>query len=417
MKHILKSTSILLLACAAMVVSFTACNKGLNEIGGNPPVSPNTTTSATIGDTLATTIRANNSLFYAMIVRAGLLNTLKDRTNRVTIFAPTNDGVKRLINGLSGGLVSLGAPDATFLGFINSSLPAASAAGIVSYSTISQYLPQANIPATFPNFPSPTLLNPAPTLSAFLRLNVYPSSRNGLWVNNLPLVSTDLVTGNGIIHEVPNVLVPPQTYLWDRIVADTASPTQGLRYLKAAIQRADSGVAVTAATSLEGALKNIGANLTVYAPTDSAFKVTLTAAITQGLISLGVPPALAAAQAAALAASPTVFANPALYSVLTAERVKGIIVYHLMGVRVFNNNMPTTTAFFPTLLNSAIPQHPGVGLTATITGGFTTSASVKGFANATAAKVYINPTPGTGTSDQNYLNGVFHKIDQVLLPL
>jgi hypothetical protein len=69
------------------------------------------------------------------------------------------------------------------------------------------------------------------------------------------------------------------------------------------------------------------------------------------------------------------------------------------------------------LLNGAIPGHPGIGLQATFTGSFVSSATVKGAANATAAKILINPTPApSGTSDQFYLNGVLHKIDQVLLP-
>ncbi len=49
-----------------------------------------------------------------------------------------------------------------------------------------------------------------------------------------------------------------------------------MTYLKAAIQRADSGYAVTSPSSLEGALRNIGANLTVFAPKDSSMRAFLT---------------------------------------------------------------------------------------------------------------------------------------------
>jgi hypothetical protein len=115
-----------------------------------------------------------------------------------------------------------------------------------------------------------------------------------------------------------------------------------------------------------------------------------------------------------------VFSNPALYGVLTAQIVKGIVVYHILGVRAFTNNFPTTQTFYPTLLNSAIPTHPGVGLVATFGTPFATSAKVKGVGNATAANIIINASPllpdPVGTSDQHYLNGVIHKIDQVLLP-
>jgi len=109
-----------------------------------------------------------------------------------------------------------------------------------------------------------------------------------------------------------------------------------------------------------------------------------------------------------------------LFSVLTARTVQGIVVYHILGQRAFTNNFPTTTTFVPTLLNGAVPTHPGVGLTGTFGIPFFTAATVKGAANATAANVVINASPFTpdpaGTSDQHYLNGVIHKIDQVLLP-
>jgi hypothetical protein len=41
--------------------------------------------------------------------------------------------------------------------------------------------------------------------------------------------------------------------------------------------------------------------------------------------------------------------------------------------------------------------------------------TVKGVGNATAFPVVINPLPA-GSSDQNFFNGVLHKINGVLLP-
>jgi hypothetical protein len=58
-----------------------------------------------------------------------------------------------------------------------------------------------------------------------------------------------------------------------------------------------------------------------------------------------------------------------------------------------------------------------VGLIATFGTPFVNSATVKGLRNATAARLLLNPTPEpNGSSDQHYLNGVLHKIDQVLMP-
>jgi hypothetical protein len=46
-----------------------------------------------------------------------------------------------------------------------------------------------------------------------------------------------------------------------------------------------------------------------------------------------------------------------------------------------------------------------------------TAATVKGLANTSNSNILINPTPAPGgTSDQHYVNGVLHVIDQALRP-
>ena len=386
-----------------------SCNKNVQQFV-DPPL-PTPPAGLALGETLAA--RPTDSLYLMLIIKAGLLPVINNKAATFTMFVPDNTAMKLFINAISGGAVPLAAPDAVFSGFISANIPMASAVGIVSYNISGQALTSANIPASFPNLQYPTILNPAPTLSALLRLTTFPSTRNGAWVNNVPLTAVDLVTANGIIHHTGAVVATPQKFLWDRINTDAA-----LTYLKAAINRADSGTASPG--TLQGALLNIGANLTVFAPTDSAFKVALTGAIAKALIGMGVPPSIAVAQATLLASTPAVFSNPALFSVLTAQTVKGIIVYHILGYRAFTNNFPVTTTYYPTLLNGAISIHPGVGLTATFGMPFVNAATVKGVGNSTAANIIINSSPLTpepvGTSDQHYLNGVLHKIDQVLLP-
>ena len=394
---------------ATAILFATACNKEPEKILGPMPVTP---TGLSLGETLAAT--PSDSLYYRMVVRGGLLPLISNKANTYTIFVADNVAMRQFVSAATGGAIPVGAPDAVHSNFIATMLPAASAAGIVSYNITPQSLPSSAIPATFPNLQYPSILNPAPTLSAFLRLTIFPSTRNGAWLNNRPLSTPlNVITANGIIHHTAIVTTPPSRYLWNRIDTDA-----GLTYLKAAVIRADSGTASPG--TLQGALLNIGANLTVFAPTDSAFQATLTGAIAQGLIAMGVPPATALAQATALAASPTVFSNPALYSVLSAQTIKGIVVYHILGNRAFTNNFPVVTTSYPTLLNGAIASHPGIALTAIFGTPFVTSATVKGIGNATASSLFINAVPLTpdpnGTSDQHYLNGVLHKINQVLLP-
>ncbi len=412
MKYIAKYINKRSLLIAASVVLFaTSCNDDLEQLSEATPTPPS-------GNTLAQTLDANDddSLYYRLIVRGGQLNLISSNSASFTMFVPTNNAMRAFINAASGGLVPINAPDAVFSGFISNNIPPATAAGIVQYNTVPQVIRASSIPATFPNFQYPSTLNPAPTISALLRLTTFPSTRNGAWLNNVPLVDVDQTASNGIIHHTGAVVTPPQRFLWNRIDTDT-----DLEYLKAAIIRADSGTA--APGFLVGALSNIGANLTVFAPTDAAFQTTLTNAIAQVLIGLGVPPATALAQAQAFVsmATPTqLFNDPTLQPYLTAQTVKGIVVYHVLGSRAFTNNFPTTAESFPTLLNGAIPTHPGVSLKATFGVPFVNVATVKGAANATEANVILNTAPLTpdpaGTSDQHYVNGVIHKIDQVLMP-
>lgn len=394
-----------IVAVIAFVAIFSACNKDVEQF-------PIETPSANPPPGLATVLASSpHTLYNAVVVKAGMVATLNDSTRTLTMFVPVNAAVKQAITLLTGGAVPANAPDATFLAFINgSSFTQETAVSIVSYNTVPQKIDYASFTHSFPNMQYPSLFNPAPNISALLRLTVFPSKTNGNFVNNVPIVGAGTAAGNGVIYETGALVAPPQRYLWDRINTDA-----GLTYLKAAIAKADEGAA--AGTTLTGYLQNIGANFTVFAPTDNAFKATLTGLIYQALVAQGVPAATALIQANALASTPGVFTNPALASVLTPTTVRGIVVYHILGSRAFLSNLPTTQTNYPTLLNGAVAAHPGIGLKVTMAGVMAASATVKGAANGTAANVLINPMPDpSGSSDQHYLNGTLHKIDQVLLP-
>jgi len=442
MKYISKIISIIFLPAFITLMMLSSCNKEPAEIKGSvtPPAS-----GISLGATI--TAAADNSLYLALINRAGLLSTINNTSASYTMFVPGNDAMKAFINVISGGLVPIGAPDDVFIGFIGANIPVPTAYAIVGYNIVPQVVHAADIPATFPNLQYPSIFNPAPQISDLLRLTTFPSTRNGAWINNIPLTAVDIPASNGVIHNSAFLVTPPSSYLWDRINTDP-----GLTYLKAAVLRADSGTGNPNAVpvipgTLQSGLMNIGANLTLFAPTDSAFRVALTGVIYLGLLPIvtqqltdayiggGMSPADAAAQAAIdappiaftqatqLASTPDVFKNPLLFSSLTAQLVNGILAYHILGSRAFTNNFPTTPTLVHTLLNGAIPTHPGVTLTATFSPPFpfVTSATVQGTYNATPSNIIINASPLTpdpfGTSDQHYLNGVLHKIDQVLIPL
>lgn len=404
-------------------VLLASCNKDVKQF--DIPAPATALSNLSIDSILKT--NPNDSLFYKMILRANasglnFSNILKNTAvaNQYTVFAVDNNGMKAFINAATGGFIPLTANDSVFVRFISGigapTLPIASAAGIVSYNIIPQKYDTASIPNVFPNFPVGTSIFPSAAVP-FLTFRTFPSKRPGiLRVNTLPMTTPlNVYAFNGIIHHVASVVTPPNpTFLWDRINTDV-TPGTGLTYLSAAILRADSGTGTPG--TLQSALQNAAANLTVFAPTDAVFQATLTALITQALIAQGFPPATAAATAAALASTPAVFSNPLLFGSLSATTVKGIVVYHLFSNTAFTANFPTTPTKYPTLLNTAFPTHPGIELAATFTGAFATTATVKGVGNATAANITINSVPApNGSSDQFYINGTLHKINQVLIP-
>lgn len=384
-----------LLAVSAMMFILSACNKDVEQFAVPVTVTPAT---PALGETIATI--ADDSLYYRMIVRSGLLTTINTKSNIFTMFVPNNAAMRQFVAAASGGAIPVGTPDAIVSGFIAGTLPATTAAQIVSYNMMPQSITTASIPNTFPNFFYPTNLNPTtgtPGFNPLVRLLTFPSTRNGNWVNNIPLTAVNATAANGIIHTAAAMPAPPSKVLYQRIATDA-----DMTIFNAAVSRADSGVAPTTSASLIWAFSNFGPNFTVFVPTNLAMK-QLISALTLGAIPVGAPDAT--------------FIGFLGSNSVNTQTVKGIVVYHILGSRAFTNNFPTTATSYPTLLNSAVPAHPGVSLTCSFTGPFVTAATVKGVANATASNILINPTPEpNGTSDQFFVNGTIHKIDQVLRP-
>ena len=380
---------------AVLLGVMTACNKDVPDPTPVEPAAP--ATNATIGDLLNTD--ASFTLLRAAINRVpGLLALLSNKESVYTVFAPDDAAFQR--SGISAAVIN--------------ALPAEQIAAIMQYHIVGgQRLVSTMISTSFPNIQLPTqlvLAPPSATLPPGLRMPVFASRRGTTgWVNNIPLTAIDVQAANGVIHKIAAILAPPQQVLWARISTDPE-----LDYLEAAVRRADQA---TPSPGLVAALSNPAASLTVFAPNDAAFQQVLTGQITLALMGMGVPAAQAQAQAQVLASTPDVFTNPALAGVLTPTVVQGLVVYHLLGSRAFSVNLPATATATPTILNSGIPNHPGVMLQATFGPTGVTAATVKGAANQTASAILINPTTApAGTSDQHYINGVLHVINQVLLP-
>jgi uncharacterized surface protein with fasciclin (FAS1) repeats len=308
---------------------------------------------STIGEVLND---PNFSILKAAVTKAGLLPAVSDKNSVFTVFAPNNEAFTR--SGISAGVIT--------------ALPATTVASIVQYHVIpGRNITSSAIPTTFPNVQMPTaFVFPAPNTNPLVRFSNFPSKRgSSVWVNNIPVVTPDVSAANGTIHVTFAMLNPPS-----RVLLDTISRDPDLSYLVAAITAADAGV--PAGSKFSDFLANPLANFTVMAPTNQAFINLLTA--------LRLP------------------ASPSSLALLPAATVRGIVAYHLLLARAFAANLPTTPTPISSLLSASLPGAPPLTFNAAPGGG------VKGAANAT----YSNIT----AIDRHAINGVFHKIDQVLLP-
>ncbi len=298
----------------------------------------------------------NFSILKAAVTKAGLLPAVSDKNTVFTVFAPNNEAFTR--SGISAGVIN--------------ALPAATVASIVQYHIIpGRSITSAAIPTSFPNIQMPTaFVFPSPNTNPLVRFSNFPSKRGAnVWVNNIPVVTPDIAAANGTIHVTFAMLNPPS-----RVLLDTISRDTDLQYLTAAVLAADAGV--PAGSRFQDFLANPLANFTVMAPTNQAFINLLTA--------LRLP------------------ANPSSLALLPAATVRGIVAYHLLLGRAFAANLPTVATPVPSLLSASLAGAPTLTFNASPGGG------VKGAANATFSNITA--------IDRHAINGVFHKIDQVLLP-
>ncbi len=169
---------------------------------------------------------ANFSLLSQAITRAGIATTLRNSTN-ITVFAPDNDAFAAA--GINAAAIN--------------SLSADTLAKILQYHVLATNVGSANVPVS----------DAVPTL--FGR-NLYASrNANGVFVNGVRVKQADVAAGNGTIHVISRLLVPPT-----RTIAEVVSTNPDFSTLLAAVIRANL------ATAVSGAGK-----FTVFAPTNAAF--------------------------------------------------------------------------------------------------------------------------------------------------
>ena len=350
-----------LLVVFASLTILSACNKEL--VTATPILYPKSG-DTTIGGILNRD--ATLSFYKAAVIKLGLTNLLNDTTTNFTAFIPNNTA-----------FINIGI---TSIAVINS-LPATTLSPLINYTLIpgEQFVDTLTpVTTAFPNvqLPSYFTISGIPGTALPINMPLFPSKRpNGFWINNIPIIASNLRVKNGIIHIVRDIVAPPS-----QVLAQVLGFNPNLSLFNAAINRADSGQ-VPGTSSLNYVLAFPIANLTVFAPTNAAFA------------------GIAITTAAQINAMPV-------------QTVRALVVYHFLPSRAFSVNFPTTQTSFPTLLNSVVPTHQGLLIQSTLVGGYGAALQITGANNGGIAANSTAPT----NLDQNAVNGVVHVIDRVLRP-
>ena len=421
MKKIFFKSALILLSG---VVFITSCNKDLDQFP-EPAPQPAYPVGSGIQGKIASI--PNDSLYNRLITRSGLASLLNDNSKTLTMFVTDNAGMRRFIDGF---LMATGQPPITtttsnnaYSDTISRFLPVATAQAIVLYNTVGQKFLASNFPVAFPNYPLPSEFK-LDANQPFVRLPIFPSRGTPYsFVNDIPLTGVDSLASNGVIHHTFTVVAPPSVTLKTAIAGQST-----LSYFRAAIIRADSGQVNLG--RLDSLLNFGGTNMTVLAPSDTAFKtfirgVAYGAALLQG----------ATMAQALVAADNASAAGPAFLGTnnVTTAQIRGIMAYHFLAtnstgsfipnIRVFSVNVPATPTFVKTLVNGGVAAHPGVLAQSTFTViapgpiAVATATTFTGLGTfPPGGAPYSGAAANVVTKDRHAVNGVYHIIDRILLP-
>lgn len=321
----------------ALAVSFSSCK---TEESTPPP--PQTITQQ---------INASSkfTLLKAALTKAGLDVTL-GAAGTYTVFAPTDDAFKAF------GLASETALALAPVDLLRS---------VLQYHVLGTKLETSAMP-TATNTAQQTLLATLP-LYITKTASASGTSTGAISVNGAHLIlgqgATDVQASNGVIHSIDRILLPPlygdipKTIAQIPTIYALLAPTAGISFklLQQAVTRAG--------TTVGGALSAAGP-ITVFAPTDNAFKAS-------GFDS-------------------TKIANT------PAAMLATVLSYHVVNGRLYT----------PTLTNgSSLTTAAGTITVATSA----TATTVTGKGNGTTASNVVGP-------DVTATNGVIQIIDRLLLP-
>lgn len=319
--------ALLAVLLTTLTISFTACKKDDND----------TLPLSTIGELINT--GSKFTLLKAALARTGLDGALA-QPGTYTVFAPTDDAFKAF------GYVDAAAINAAPVDLLKT---------VLQYHVLSTRISASDIP-TAVNTTQQTLAGLPLYVSKVTSASTTSATSATISINGAHILQADGVASNGVIHAIDRVLLPP---VFGNIVATIQGiplllPTASFKLLQAAVAKAGIGASLTAVGPL-----------TVFAPTDAAFK------------AVGI-------DSAAIAKTPV--------ATLTS-----ILSYHVLNSRTYTP-LITSGASLSTLQGGTITA-----------GSSTTALTVTGKGNSGTASNIVGP-------DITATNGVVHIIDRLLLP-
>jgi uncharacterized surface protein with fasciclin (FAS1) repeats len=325
----LKNSVLVIAVCSAAFIS--SCQKNDEAIlAANP--------SQSILDKVATD--ANFSLLKEAATKAVLLDTLAKTPAAYTVFAPDNAAFTAA--GLTSTAIAASTPTA-----VKTILQYHIISGAVTFA--------ANIPTA-----TNTKIIMSNGDSAF-----FTKKANGnVFVNGVQVTLADIGAVNGVAHKVGRVIRPAT----GNIVTTAQASTTVLDSLVKALQIVNStSVANGGDPTIISTLSN--SLLTVFAPTNAAFRQLLTSL------------------------------NDTTLAQIPVATLTAVLKFHVVGGRNFSSELP----------NGNITMLAGGTTTVNLTSGTNGGPTIKGNGNGT------NLCNITAT-DIMCRNGVVHLIDRVLLP-
>ncbi len=324
----IKNTLIVIIA--GITITTTSCKK--SDDPAPAPVVTNTITDKVVAD-------LNLTLLKQAVIKANLATTLSG-SGPFTVFAPD---------------------DAAFIsaGF-TSTVIASAAVTPAALSTILLYhtLPAKYLAAQVPAGPNQKVVT-ASGDSVFVTRN-----SNGVFVNGVKVTIADIAADNGVIHKVGRVILPPSGTIAQTAVA------AGLDSLVKALSR-DAG--------LLAAASNTSSTLTVFAPSNAAFRNLLVAL------------------------------NLTDINQIPLATLSAVLKYHIVGGRAFSSDL---TAGSLTMFGSGSTT---ISLTGPTIKGLNSVLNLA-VGNGTTGSANTNNTCNISGTDIMCRNGVVHLIDRVLLP-